>query len=212
MPLLVLEGIDGCGKTTQFNLLKDRFEKTASNTVLFVREPGTTKLGEQLRAILLTQGTEPVPRAEMLIYMAARAQLLEQVIAPALKQNQLVIMDRYLYSTIAYQVHGFEFKPADAYTYFVERMAYWSVNVVPDLTILLDLSVEEAIKRRASLEDDRIEERGKSYFEKVKKGYDAALQWCEKEGHNIERVDATLLPEKIFSKICNLITQIRTDS
>lgn len=211
MPLLVLEGIDGCGKTTQFNLLKDWFEKTVLDTVLFIREPGSTKLGEHLREILLTPGMESVPRAEMLIYMAARAQLLEEVVLPALKKKLLVVMDRYFYSTIAYQVHGFGFGPADAYTYFIERMAYWSVNTTPDLTIFLDISVKEAVKRRAHTEDDRIEKRGEQYFKKVKDGYDAAMKWCEKEGHNIVRVDATQKPKEIFSQVCNHISHLRIE-
>lgn len=213
MPLLVLEGIDGCGKTTQFRLLQKWFDKTAPNTVLFVREPGSTQLGEHLRSILLTPGVGPSPRAEMLIYMAARAQLLEEIVLPAMRKKQLVIMDRYLYSTIAYQVHGLHFVPVDAYTYFIERMAYWSLNAVPDITVLLDISIEEAIRRRNENrgENDRIEERGKQYFEKVAAGYDAALKWCGKEGHNIVRIDATLSQDEIFEKIQTLITQLRRD-
>lgn len=209
MPLVVLEGIDGCGKTTQFNLLKEAFKNLIPKAALFVREPGSTKLGEGIRALLLDPEVDSVPLAEMLQFLAARAQLLEEVVKPALHKQKLVVMDRFFHSTIAYQICGLNLRPREHYVKFVSNLAYQSLNGVPDLTILFQLPIETSIQRRKDLNPDRMEQRGLEYYSKVQEGYQTAKHWCEKQGHKISEIDATKPPEEIHKTIKQLISKIR---
>lgn len=208
MPLIVLEGIDGCGKTTQIQLLKDYFNKLDSQSVLFVREPGSTTLGQKIRTFLLDPETECGSKTEMLLYMAARQQLLEEKVLPALKKKKLVIMDRYFYSTIAYQVHALDFLPKDPFFYFVERLSYWTINCVPTSTIYFNISVEEAIKRREEKTNDRIEQRGRDYLAKVHEGYQIAFTWCLQHGHKVVKLDARLTPEELHQQVLSIISRL----
>src|SRR3954464_2125756 len=103
---VVLDGTEGCGKSTQVRLLREAMEK-AGLQVLSVRDPGSTRIGEQIRAVLLDTGhTEMSMRCEMLLYMAARAQMMSELIFPALADGKLVICDRFVSSTLAYQLGG----------------------------------------------------------------------------------------------------------
>jgi len=101
MTLIVLEGIDGCGKSTQLERLVERL-RAAGREPRVLREPGGTELGERIRAILLDPATEACPIAELLGYQVARAQLVHQELKPALERGELVVLDRFWYSTIAY--------------------------------------------------------------------------------------------------------------
>ena len=103
--LITLEGIDGCGKTTQARLLKERLEREAIPHLL-TREPGGTAAGEKIRLLLLQKEHSLTDTAEILLYMAARAELVDTVIRPALEAGQVVVCDRYLDSTVAYQGYG----------------------------------------------------------------------------------------------------------
>ena len=105
MPLIVFEGIDGCGKTTQVERLKQRLT-TDGISFRHLREPGGTELGERQRALLLDPATKACPTAELFGYLQARAQLCHEVIAPALANDELVILDRFYHSTLAYQAYG----------------------------------------------------------------------------------------------------------
>lgn len=209
MPLIVIEGIDGSGKTTQIDLLKKHYSDSA-HPPLFLREPGGTRLGEQLRSLILDPATECSPQVEMLIYMAARIQLLQERIKPALDQGRTVILDRYYYSTVAYQIHGLDFKPQKPYIHFAERMPYWAVNEIPDRTIFLEISIEEARKRISAKNKDRIESRSEQYFERVQEGYDIALRHAQDNGHNIVRVNATQFPEIIHKYILGVIGNVES--
>src|SRR4051812_18857554 len=103
---IVFDGPEGSGKSTQVKLLKERLEQEGKNVVL-VRDPGTTRIGEQIRAILLDPAHgEMAMRCEMLLYMAARAQMMSELIFPALAKGQIVISDRFVSSTLAYQLGG----------------------------------------------------------------------------------------------------------
>jgi dTMP kinase len=163
---IVLDGPDGCGKTTQTKLLVDWLKKQGVAVETF-REPGGTAIGEKIRQILLNpehiaMGTE----TEVMLYMAARVQLWREKIAPALKQNKCVVLDRWLSSTCAYQ--GF------AGGFGIERVIKIARDCLerpwPDLTILLDVDLETAAKRlKKNL--DRMEQKGDSYHKKVREGF-----------------------------------------
>ena len=163
---LVFEGVDGAGKSTQIERFCDSLA-AAGHELMRCREPGSTALGERLRELLLNHGETPIGmRAEMLIYMAARAQLVEEVIAPALAAGKTVVSDRFLLSSVVYQGHAGGL-PID------EIRAVGAVatsGVRPDLTFLLDLHPDDAV-RRAGDTPDRIESRGGPFFRKVRDGF-----------------------------------------
>src|SRR5688572_27927320 len=112
---IVFDGTEGCGKSTQARMLRERLvSSTGANDVLLVRDPGTTRIGEQVRAILLNPDHgEMGMRCEMLLYMAARAQMMAETILPALNEGRLVIGDRFVSSTLAYQLGGDGLTAAD---------------------------------------------------------------------------------------------------
>ncbi len=178
---IVLDGPDGCGKSTQCKLLSNWLAKQAVEVECF-RDPGTTTIGEKIRRILLSVEHESMgTRAELLLYMAARAQLWEEKIAPALKNNKCVILDRWLSSTCAYQGYagGFGIEK-------IIRIAEDSLERAwPDLTIILDVDLETASKR-LNRELDRMEAKGGGYHKKVRDGF---LELA-KTRDNIVTVDA----------------------
>jgi dTMP kinase len=163
---LVLDGTEGCGKSTQSRLLRDRLVSSGSK-VLLVRDPGTTRIGEQIRSILLDPDhREMSMRCEMLLYMAARAQMMAEIILPALEAGNVVVSDRFVSSTLAYQLGG------DGLT---EREIRAVADVAirgrwPDLTVLLDMPAAESLAR-VKREKDRIEQRPIEYHEQVRKNY-----------------------------------------
>ena len=163
---IVLDGPEGCGKSTQAQLLLAHLKSTARDAIL-VRDPGTTPIGEQIRALLLNPAnTEMNMRCEMLLYMAARAQMMAQVILPALESGQTVICDRFVSSTLAYQLGG-DGLSADE----IRKTASIAIrDRWPDLTIILDLPVDKAMSR-INRQKDRIEQRSREYHEQVRKNY-----------------------------------------
>ena len=162
----MLDGPEGCGKSTQGQLLRDRLQ-SSSQTAILVRDPGSTQIGEQIRAILLNPANgEMNMRAEMLLYMAARAQMMAQVILPALESGQTVVCDRFVSSTLAYQLGG-DGLSADE----IRKTASIAIrDRWPDLTIILDLPVDKAMAR-INRQKDRIEQRSREYHEQVRKNY-----------------------------------------
>jgi len=169
MPLIVLEGPDGCGKSTQAGLLTARLE-TTGRSVLRLREPGGTRLGESVRAILLDPATVASPEAELFGYQMARAQLCHEVIAPALERGVWIVLDRFWHSTIAYQAFGLGLDPQR-----VRAAIDLAVGPVrPHAALYLRLPDDEAHRRRAARSTaDRIELRGDAYRERVLAGYEA---------------------------------------
>lgn len=171
---LTLEGPDGCGKSTQTRLLAD-FLKSQDYEVLLTREPGGTPLAEEIRNVILTPSQEPLdPIAEILLYTAARAQHVNTLIKPALASGKVVICERFIHSSLAYQGYGLgwdlEFIRA------INRMAVGEFQ--PDLTFLFDMDAGESLKRVANRNGapqkpnvDRIEARGVSFQEKVRRGF-----------------------------------------
>lgn len=170
---LVLEGIDGCGKTTQLHQLADWLPDSGlmpSGAALHLtREPGGTPLGRALRELLLNPPHEsaPAPTPELLLYAADRAQHVECLIRPALNRGDWVLSDRFSGSTIAYQGDG---RGLDLQTILdLERIA--TAGVTPDLTFWLDLPLQESLKRRGARSDDRIESEGEAFLARVSEGF-----------------------------------------
>ncbi|MBA3847566.1 MAG: dTMP kinase [Planctomycetes bacterium] len=169
MPLIVLEGIDGSGKSTQVRLLGEHLQRIG-RPFRALREPGGTKLGEQQRALLLDPATQACPTAELFGYLQARAQLCHEVVAPALARGELIVLDRFYHSTIAYQAYGLGL-PLDAVRAAI-RLAIG--DIAPDVVLWIDLDPAIAAQRRvAQRGEDRIEARGLAYLKRVHDGFAA---------------------------------------
>lgn len=198
--LITLEGIDGTGKTTQINSLASAIRKQGIN-VLKLREPGGTVIGEAIRQILLdNRHTGMCNESEMLLFAAARAQLVREVIRPALAAGTWVICDRFLDSTLAYQGYG---RGVDLEV--IERINNLAVgNCRPDRTVLLDLSPEAALERLGKRPEktDRLDIEGRMFMERVREGY---LAIAADEPQRFIVVDAgqpaKALAQEVFSKI-----------
>jgi dTMP kinase len=164
---ITFEGIDGSGKSTQVAKLGD-FLKGAGLDLTLIREPGDTAVSESLRAFLLDHGNEGLDaRAEAMLFSAARAQLVAEIIEPALAAGNTVICDRFADSTIAYQGYGRELPLEEII--ITQRLV--TRGLTPDLTVLLDLSVEASDRRRKPSQDDRMESAGNDFLERVRSGY-----------------------------------------
>src|SRR4051812_26397629 len=163
---IVFDGTEGSGKSTQARMLHARVAR-AGRDVLLVRDPGTTRIGEQIRAILLDPDhAEMNMRCEMLLYMAARAQMMAEVILPALAEGKTVISDRFVSSTLAYQAGGDGLTPDE-----IRAVAETAVRGRwPDLTVLLDLPAAASLAR-VKRAKDRIEQRPMEYHERVRQNY-----------------------------------------
>jgi dTMP kinase len=162
--LVTFEGVDGSGKSTQADLLRDWFEQEGRNVVI-TREPGGTPLGERVRDLLLN-GEGMAPWTEAALFAAARAELVDRVIGPALADGAEVVCDRYLDSSLAYQ--------GVARGLGVERVLAFNVEairgILPDVTFLLLVDVDEA-RRRSEAARDRIEREGEAFLSLVDNGY-----------------------------------------
>lgn len=162
-----LEGIDGSGKTTQVPLLVKHLEARGFS-VLTVREPGGTPISEKIREILLDANNQEMSyRTEALLYAAARAQLVDQIIKPALSAGKVVVADRFMDSTIAYQGYG---RGIDI-GFLKSLNALAIAGTVPDLTLILMVSPRMALERRKKERDDRVEMEGLLFQEHVSQGY-----------------------------------------
>lgn len=176
---ITFEGSEGCGKSTQSRLLYEYLRKKGCS-VLYLREPGGTRISEKIREILLSPQNHMNPVCETLLYMAARAQIVDQIIRPALLKGKTVICDRFYDSTIAYQGYGLGVD-----IHFIKTVSWFvSRRLKPDLTIFLDLPVKKGLKHRQSSKD-RIEKRSVAYHERVRNGY---LKLARKEPKRIKIV------------------------
>lgn len=190
---ITFEGGDGSGKSTQIAKLKDALQAKGFDVVL-TREPGGTPISEKIRQVILdkdNQGMTPV--TEALLYAAARAQLVRQVIIPALEEGRIVICDRFLDSSIAYQ--GFGRQLGDA----VDNINQYAIaGCMPDLTIFLKLDPASGRERIGSREKDRIEMESDAFHQRVAEGY----RWLEENyPERILAVDASQSIEEIAVKI-----------
>ncbi|MBA7690935.1 Thymidylate kinase [subsurface metagenome] len=196
---IVLDGPDGCGKTTQAKLLAEWLERQGVATETF-RDPGDTAIGEKIRQILLNpEHIAMSTAAEVLLYMAARVQLWQEKIAPALAQKKCVILDRWLSSTCAYQGHagGFGFNQ-------VIKLATDSLGKPwPDLTIILDVDLETGANR-LSAQPERVEAKSREYHQKVRDGF---LKLAGRQ-ENFHLVDATGDIETVHKKVVEVVEKI----
>ena len=172
---IVFEGIDGSGKTTQINELSKWLLGTnlipKNNQLFITREPGGTELGKSIRSLLLdtSKSKSPDSITELLLYAADRSQHVNEIIRPTLKKGDWVISDRFCGSTLAYQ--GYGRKLDIKLIKDLENIATQGLS--PDITFLLDIPVEESIKRRLNKKDDRIEKEGKEFLSNVSLGFQA---------------------------------------
>ena len=192
---ITMEGPDGSGKSTQIALLKEYLEKEGYD-VLITREPGGTAISEAIREVILNKDFQEMsPVTEMLLYASARAQLIHEVVGPALEKGQAVISDRFVDSSLVYQ--------GIARGLGVEKVYEVNLNAIgkymPDVTFLLDLPAEVGISRKKDQKElDRMELESLEFHKKVAEGYrKLAVKFPER----IETVDATLPIEKISSLI-----------
>ncbi|MDR3229189.1 MAG: dTMP kinase [Puniceicoccales bacterium] len=196
---ITFEGGEGAGKTTQIALFAERL-RAEGRAVRVVREPGGTALGEEVRGILkhAPYGDSLDDRAEMLLFAASRAQLVAEVIRPALEAGETVICDRFADSTLAYQGRG-RGLPEDVIA-VVNNFATGSL--VPELTVLLDLPATEGLarahKRAAEAHRDRMETLGSAFYERVRTAY---LEMAQRDPTRFFVVDARLPAAEIAEKI-----------
>jgi dTMP kinase len=190
------EGLDGTGKTTQAAMLADALELEGI-TVVRVREPGGTASGERIRELLLDRESRIAPAAEALLYAAARAQLVDEVIRPALERGETVIADRFIDSSLAYQgvARGLGLDAVLA----ANRLG--TAGVMPTVTLLLELPAHQAAARRGST-PDRIEAEGDGFHEAVAEGFrDAAAMFPER----IHRIDASGPPRAVLARVREVV-------
>jgi dTMP kinase len=197
---LTLEGIDFSGKSTQAKMLVDALSR--ERAVCFLREPGGTPISERIRSILLDKkNLELTDRAELLLFSASRAQLVASVIRPALAKGEIVICDRYYDSTTAYQGAG-RGLPMDA----VRAInAFATGGLAPDLTLFIDIPVDEIERRRAAAGKgfDRMEAAGREFFQRVRDGYCAL---AAAEPNRFVRIDGTQTPDDVHAGVMGAVT------
>ena len=197
--LISVEGPDGAGKTTQITLLKKYLEKKGYDSIV-TREPGGTNISEKIRSLILDRENMEMGReTEMLLYAAARAQLVHEVIKPALEQGKAVICDRYVDSSAVYQGIARGLGVETVY----EVNQYAIQGILPDLTIHLDLNAEDGIRRKKDqAELDRMELETMEFHKKVADGY---RQLAKRAPERMKTIDATLPIEEIQERIIQFV-------
>jgi len=194
-----LEGPEGAGKTTQVRLLSAKLDAAKVPYVL-TRDPGGTPLGKQVRHILLKPGNPVAPMAELLLYQADRAQNVAEVILPGLKAGKLVICDRYIDSSIAYQGYGRDLDLA-----LIEQLNNMSTQgLKPELTLLFDIESEKGLGRLHPGGHDRMEKEAIEFHHKVRQGY---LTLAKQEPERWRIIDATKALITVQEEMVSLIAE-----
>lgn len=203
---ITTEGIDGCGKTTQLELLRARLESElshlkSSTRIVQTREPGGTHLAETIRGYLLHSVTPIHAHTELLLFGASRAQHVEEIIRPALNRGDWVLCDRFIDSTLAYQGGGLELS-----TRFINELNTFATGkLLPDLTLLFDVEVEVAQGRRSVQRGtDRIEARGLEFQERVRQTY---LQIARDEPNRVVVVDASAPAKVVHNRVVRVLEE-----
>lgn len=190
---IVFEGLDGCGKTTQLELLKYNLEKNGYKNIKTFREPGSTELSEKIRDILLNFNLTDIQR--MFLFLTARNSLVKEKIEPAVEKNEIVLCDRYTSSTLAYQGYGKNVTDIGV----IHRLNNLACeNIHPDLTIFLDVPVEECMRRQKN--HDKMENSVMHVYEKIYNGYKQLSK-----NNNWIVIDGTKPVEEISEEIFNII-------
>jgi dTMP kinase len=205
---ITFEGIEGCGKTTQVRLAAEYLQKKDVPLVV-TQEPGGTPLSNKIRQILLNRGAFRIgPGAEVLLFAAARAQHVEDVILPALEENKVVLCDRYSDATVAYQGYG---RGID--TAAVRRVIdFASGSLTPDLTLLFDVPVELGLKRalrriskrKGSAPEDRFEQEAGEFHQRIREGY---LELAGQEPGRFRVLDGSRKIDEIHRDVCTFIDE-----
>lgn len=198
---ITFEGCEGCGKSTQVRLFNEYLNKE-NIPHIFTREPGGEKISEEIRRILLNaNNAEMTDECEALLYAAARVQHLHDRVEPALSKGELVFCDRYVDSSLAYQAYA-----RGLGTEFVENInAYALKNYLPDVTVFIDLTPEDAFKRKHGAdENDRLEQAGMDFHRRVYAGYKAL---AEKYPERFVCVDGKQTPQGIFDEILRILKE-----
>ena len=198
---ITLDGIDGSGKTTQLNVIKEWFN-AKKLPVVFTREPGGTLLGEKLRELLLDPSSNISLRTETLLMFAARQQHLEDVILPALRQGIHVVSDRFTDATFAYQGGGRGLSLLD-----IAQLEQWvQGDIRPNLTIILDVPLEVSMQRiEGSRQKDRFEQEQAAFFQRVRQVY---LQRAAQDPKHYAVINSDGDKEKTQSAIERVLTQL----
>lgn len=203
--LVVFEGSEGAGKSTQLRMLASRLS-AAGIPVLPLREPGGTPVGDQIRSILLDPQSDIVPASEALLFMASRAELMRREIQPALKRGDVVLMDRFFLSTYAYQIAGRGLSEEQVRA----ANCLATDGLVPDLTIVLDFPVADGIERVSQRgSHDRIEQSAIDFHERVEGAFVESTkpEWqkLHPECGPITQVDARGTREEVFARVLSAI-------
>lgn len=200
---IVFEGIDGAGKTTQVELLQTELA-LKGYPVMVIREPGGTSLGELIRGLLLNPDYRELdPKAEALLYIAARAQAIAQIILPSLVKKQVILADRFVDSSLAYQGYG---RGVDLG--FLEQINKAVVgDLLPALIFLLDLPPETGLARlsKQGKVRDRLETEGLAFYQRVRSGY---LDLAARNSKRYQIIDARKSKTEIFAEILPLVEEI----
>lgn len=205
---ITFEGGEGCGKSTQVKRLKEKLESEGYEVVL-TREPGGTWLSEQIRTLIKDQSWDPpCDRAELLLFLAARAQLVKSVVRPALERGAWVVSDRFSDSTLAYQGYGrgLPLEVIDLANKFACE------NLKPDLTLLLEVDPQIAAARMQNREKatnttaDRIERAGNEFHSRLRRGF---AELAKAEPWRIVSVNANGSPDEVFEEIWKSLKRIR---
>lgn len=200
--LITFEGIDGSGKTTQIQLLKEELKKQNREVTVF-REPGGTDISERIRSLLLDNKFDIDPIAELLLYSAARAQLTAKKIKPLLQKSVFVILDRFYDSTLAYQGAGRQLLD-NSDVNNINNIA--AQGLVPDLTFYLKIPIEEAQQRTQLISGDRIEQSGRAFYERVVEGYEQLA----KKHERIKTLNSTSTVSQTHQHIMEIIKPFLT--
>lgn len=199
------EGIDGSGKSTQLTLLREVLE-AEGETVLTIREPGATMLSESIREILLSNKQSITSTAELLLFSSARTQLVETIIEPALHEGKIILCDRYVDSTTAYQGYGRQLNMEQVR----QCNAIATRGILPHVTFFIDVAYERAQQRMqftpGSTEPDRMERSGREFFERVRDGY---LEIAAQEPERFVVIDGHRERQQIHADIVSIVAQRR---
>lgn len=198
--LIVFEGLDGSGTTSQSAFLSEHLENRGFS-VIQVEEPGGTELGRKVRNLLLEdQGLDINPLSELFLFEVSRAQLVRKKIRPGLEEGKMVISDRFAISSVAYQGHG-RGVPIDR----VKQLNEIAVaDLKPDVTFFLDIDLKERLRRTGNRKPDRIEKEEMEFYRRVREGYLKEI----KSTSNAVVIDGSLSKKEISSKVNSVVDKI----
>ncbi len=196
---ITFEGTDGCGKTTQIELLKTYLE-SKGHKVILTREPGAKGLGTKLREILLNYDGEVSSNCESFLFLADRAQHVDTLIKPAIERGEIILCDRHTDSTVAYQGYG---RGLDLEQINMLNNIATS-GLKPDITFVFDIDIETA-QQRVGKSKDRMESAGLEFFKRVRQGY---LEIAKAEPQRVKVLDATQKVEEISQKVIEYIDKL----